>query len=157
MFQVRGQFDCKMDAKGRIALPARLREKLLAHSDGSLVLTHYDGCIQGYTAARWRKMERRFLGVSPFDRKSRAFLLAFVAGAAEVLPDGAGRINVPAGLRRQAGLSKQCVLMSYLGTLEIWDPDRLAAKQAEAAQTLEDSGGLGNFLAWDEDDDGEDL
>jgi len=157
MFQVRGQFDCKMDAKGRIALPARLREKLLAHSDGALVLTHYDGCIQAYTAARWRKMERRFLGVSPFDRRSRAFLLAFVAGAAEVTPDSAGRINVPASLRRQAGLTKQCVLMSYLGTLEIWDPDRLAAKQAQALQTLDETGGLEGFLAWDADDDGEDL
>lgn len=157
MFQVRGQFDVKMDAKGRIALPVRLREKLLATGDGALVLTHYDGCIQGFTAARWRKMERRFLGVSPFDRRNRAFLLAFVAGAAEVTPDSVGRINVPPALRRQAGLDKRCVVLSYLGTLEIWDPDRLIAKQAQAHQTLDDTGGFEGFLAWDPDDDGEDL
>ncbi len=94
MFQVRGQFDVKMDAKGRVGLPARLRERIVAADEG-LVLTHYDGCIQGYTASRWRKMERRFLGVSPFDRRSRAFLLAFVAGAAEVAPDASGRVLVP--------------------------------------------------------------
>ena len=157
MFQVRGQFDVKMDAKGRIALPVRLREKLLATGDGALVLTHYDGCIQGFTAARWRKMERRFLGVSPFDRRSRAFLLVFVAGAAEVTPDSAGRINVPPALRRQAGLDKRCVVLSYLGTLEIWDPDRLIAEQAQAHQTLDETGGLEGFMAWDPEDEGEDL
>lgn len=156
MFQVRGQFDVKMDAKGRLALPARLRERLTAADEG-LVLTHYDGCIQGYTATRWRKMERRFLGVSPFDRRSRAFLLAFVAGAAEVTPDAAGRINVPPALRRLAGLEKQCVLLSYLGTLEIWNPERLIAAQSAAADTVHETGGLEGFLAWDPDDEGDDL
>ncbi len=157
MFQVRGQFDVKMDAKGRIALPVRLREKLLGAGDGALVLTHYDGCIQGFTAARWRKMERRFLGVSPFDHANRAFLLAFVAGAAEVAPDSVGRINVPPALRRQAGLTRQCVLLSYLGTLEIWDPARLIIRQVQAQQTVNETGGLEGFMAWDPDDEGEDL
>ncbi len=157
MFQVRGQFDVKMDAKGRIALPVRLREKLLATGDGALVLTHYDGCIQGFTAARWRKMERRFLGVSPFDHANRAFLLAFVAGAAEVTPDSVGRINVPPALRRQAALTKQCVLLSYLGTLELWDPARLIVRQAQAQQLVNETGGLEGFMAWDPEDEGEDL
>jgi len=156
MFQVRGQFDVKMDAKGRVALPARLRERIVAAEEG-LVLTHYDGCIQGYTASRWRKMERRFLGVSPFDRRSRAFLLAFVAGASEVTLDATGRINIPPALRRQAGLEKQCTVLSYLGVLEVWNPDRLIAAQAAAQTTLHDAGGLENFLAYDPDDDGADL
>jgi len=156
MFQVRGQFDVKMDAKGRLALPARLRERL-GTADEGLVLTHFDGCIQGYTATRWRKMEKRFLGVSPFDRRSRAFLLAFVAGAAEVSPDAAGRINIPAALRRQAGLEKQCQLLSYLGTLEIWNPDRLIAAQTAAQSTLDETGGLEGFLAYDPDDEGADI
>ncbi|MCO4772665.1 MAG: division/cell wall cluster transcriptional repressor MraZ [Deltaproteobacteria bacterium] len=156
MFQVRGQFDVKMDAKGRVALPARLRERIVAASEG-LVLTHYEGCIQGFTASRWRKMERRFLGVSPFDRASRAFLLAFVAGAAEVTLDASGRINIPPALRRQAGLDKQCVVLSYLGTLEIWNPDRLLVAQGAAASTLQETGGLDGFLAYDPDDDGADL
>ncbi len=157
MFQIRGQFDVKMDVKGRIALPVRLRDRLVNHDAGALVLTHYDGCIQGYTAARWRKMERRFLGVSPFERRNRAFLLAFVAGAAEVVPDAAGRINVPPGLRRQAGLEKHCVLLSYMGAIEIWDPARLQVKQAQAHDILDETGGLEGFMAWDPDDDGEDL
>jgi MraZ protein len=156
MFQVRGQFDVKMDAKGRVSLPARLRERIVT-ADEELVLTHYDGCIQGYTASRWRKMERRFLGVSPFDRRSRAFLLAFVAGASEVAPDASGRVLVPPALRRQAGLEKQCVLLSYLGLIEIWNPDRLLAAQGAAAATVEETGGLEGFLAWDADDEGADL
>ncbi len=157
MFQVRGQFDVRMDAKGRVALPTRLREALDASSDSSLVFACYDGALLGFTASRWRKMERKFAGVSIFDRDRRNFLIAFVAGAAELEPDGQGRLLVPRGLRGRAGLSGDCVFVSYLGLVELWDASRWADRQAAAVAAVEQSGGLPDLLAFDPDDDGEDL
>jgi len=157
MFQVRGQFEVRMDGKGRLPLPVRLRHALEASSDDRLVLAAYDGGLMGFVESRWRRMERRFAGVSIFDRRTRAFLLAFVAGAAEVEPDGQGRILVPRPLRQRAGLSRSCVVVSYLGLIEIWDADRWAARQGDAVTQVEAQGGLSDFVVFDPEDGGEDL
>jgi MraZ protein len=157
MFQVRGQFDVRMDGKGRLPLPVRLRHALEASSDDRLVLASYDGGLMGFVESRWRRMERRFAGSSIFDRRTRNFLLAFVAGACEVEPDGQGRILLPRSLRTRAGLERRCVFVSYLGLIEIWDADRWAARQGDAVAQLESDGALAEFVVFDADDGGEDL
>ncbi len=157
MFRVRGQFDVRMDAKGRMALPARLRDALAASSDDRLVLTYYDGALMGFVESRWAKMERKFAGVSLFDRRKRNFLLSFVAGACEVEPDAQGRLLVPKALRTRAGLDKDCVLVSYLGMLEIWDAGRWARCHAAATEAVVAEGGMEDFGIFDADDEGEDL
>lgn len=146
-----------MDGKGRLPLPVRLRQALDASSDERLVLAAYDGGLMGFTESRWRRMERRFAGVSIFDRRTRAFLLAFVAGACEVEPDGQGRILVPRALRDRAGLERSCVVVSYLGLLEIWDADRWTARQGDATAQVEAQGGLADLAVFDPEDEGEDL
>jgi MraZ protein len=157
MFQVRGQFDVSMDGKGRIPLPVRLREKLAAAGEERLVLAFHDGGLMAFTETRWRKMERRFAGVSIFNKRSRAFLLAFVAGACEVEPDSQGRILIPSVLRQRAGLNKRCIVASYLGLLEIWDEGRWIVRQDAAAAQVALEGGLDDFVVFDPQDDGEDL
>ncbi len=49
------------------------------------------------------------------------------------------------------------MLLSYLGVIELWNPDRLIAAQGAAATTVDETGGLEGFLAWDADDEGADL
>ncbi len=157
MFQIRGQFDLKMDSKGRLPLPVRLREALDAAGENRLVLAYWDGGLQGFTETRWRKMERRFAGQSLFDRKTRAFLHAYVAAACEVEPDAQGRILVPVPLRKRATLRSDCVVLSYLGLLEIWDAERWAARQEAALAQVEQEGEFGILSTFDADDEGEDL
>ena len=106
---------------------------------------------------RWAKMERRFAGVSLFDRRSRNYLHAYVAGAAEVEPAAQGRILLPAPLRRRAGLSKDCVILSYLGLIEIWAAPRWKQRQEEALAEVQEDPGVGELMAFDPDDEGEDL
>ncbi len=153
MFQVRGRFEVTMDAKGRLPLPSRLREPITAARQTSLVLTAYEGGLHGYTVDRWRRIERRMAGRSVFDRRTRAFLHSFVAGATEVRVDGQGRINVPPALRRKAGLSGPCVVLSYLWMIEIWDVDRWAAQEAEAAKIVAETGGLEDFVPFADEAD----
>lgn len=138
-------------------VPVRLRDGLAASSDTRLVLAFHDGGLMGFTGSRWRKMERRFAGVSIFDRKQRNFLLAFVAGACEVEPDSQGRILIPKPLRSRAGLTGDCLVVSYLGLLEIWDAHRWLVRQGQATAAVEADGGLSDFSIFDVDDDGEDL
>lgn len=157
MFQVRGQFDVRMDGKGRLPLPVRLRQALQASSDRRLVLAYHDGGLMGFTESRWRRMESRFAGVSIFDRKVRDFLIAFVAGACEVEPDDQGRILVPRSLRARAGLQKGCVVVSYLGMIELWDTARWEARQGAATAQVESSDGLSDLVVFDPADGGEDL
>ncbi len=138
-------------------LPVRLRDGLDASSDTRLVLAFHDGGLMGFVESRWTKMERRFAGVSIFDRQQRNFLLAFVAGACEVEPDSQGRILIPKLLRNRAGLTGDCVVVSYLGLLEIWDANRWLVRQGAATASVEADGGLADFSIFDVDDDGEDL
>ncbi len=155
MFEIRGQFEVTLDGKGRLPLPSRLREPL--GEDGRLVITFWDNALHGFTLARWRSMEARFAGVSPFDHRNRDFLLAFVAGAAEVQPDGQGRILVPPLLRRRAKLGGACVVLSYLGVIEIWNPELWLDRQERALVRIEAGGGPADQLLWGPDDDGLDL
>ncbi|GEM_PF-1333926 len=157
MFQVRGRFEVTMDAKGRLPLPSRLREPLVGADQTSLVLTAYEGGLHGYTVDRWRRIERRMAGRSVFERRTRAFLHSFVAGATEVRVDGQGRINVPPALRRKAGLSGPCVVLSYLWMVEIWDVDRWTAQEAEAAKIVASTGGLADFVPFADEADEESI
>jgi MraZ protein len=155
LFQVRGRFEVTMDAKGRLPLPVRLREPLIRADQSSLVLTAYEGGLHAYTVDRWRRIERRMASRSVFDRRTRAFLHSFVATATEVRIDAQGRMNIPPPLRRKAGLSGSCVVLSYLWMIEIWDVDRWAAQETAAAKIVAESGGLEDFVPFaDEADEG---
>jgi MraZ protein len=146
MFEIRGQFEVRLDGKGRLPLPSRIREPL--GGDGRLVVTFWDGGLQGFTLDRWRRIEAGFASVAPWDARNRDFLLAFVAGAAEVQPDGQGRILVPPLLRRRAKLDGACVVLSYLGLIEIWNPDAWITRQERAHERLESEGGPKDLIAW---------
>jgi MraZ protein len=128
MFTVRGQFDVRVDAKGRLQLPARLREQLAAHGVAQLVLAAWDG------------------GLQRFNRRSRDFLLAYVASATDVEVDNQGRIRVPPSLRKRAALEKDAVLVSFLGELEIWSAERWAARHEAAVAAVEDEGAFDDLL-----------
>lgn len=146
MYQVRGQFHVSLDDKGRLALPARLREALNQHSDESLVLTYFDNSIHGYTLATWRRIEERVAGIAPFERRNRAFIHSFVAGASEVAVDKLGRMLLPQYLRQKAGLGKEIVVLSYLGQIEVWDLARWEARLEQADEVVGETGGPDEFL-----------
>ncbi len=155
MFGVRGQFEVSMDDKGRMPLPARLREALARKKVEALVLTLFDGGVQGYTLSQWKKLEVSMSRLAPLDPKNRAFLVGFMANANETPVDKLGRILVPPPLRRRAGLSKDLVVISYLGWIEVWDLQRWEERLDRAAQEMDRAGGPGEFLVG-LDDEGED-
>lgn len=115
------QYNHTIDAKGRVIIPAKFREKL---GDSFVITKGLDGCLYGYAEAEWKSFEEK-LGTLPItNRDSRQFTRFFLAGAAECELDKQGRILIPSVLREFAGLEKDVVLVGVASKIEIWSKER---------------------------------
>lgn len=117
----------QLDAKGRLALPVRLRG---AFSDSLLVATrHPDGCLVLYPTSVWPK-KRDALMRLPYS--ARAFVRLVLGSAVELRIDRAGRVLIPADLRRLSGLDSSAALIGLGDHLELWDREAYRMLEAEA-------------------------
>ena len=115
------QYNHTIDAKGRVIIPAKFREKL---GDSFVITKGLDGCLYGYAGEEWSAFEEK-LGTLPITNKnSRQFTRFFLAGAAECELDKQGRILIPGVLREFAGLEKDVVLVGVASKIEIWSKER---------------------------------
>ena len=97
-----GTYSPRMDAKGRIILPAKFREELSA----GLVLTRgQERCLYVFPAAEFERIHERMRTAPLPGRAARDFLRVFLSGASDELPDKQGRITIPPILRQYAGLT----------------------------------------------------
>src|SRR5574341_894690 len=107
----RGRFEYTIDPKGRVNVPAAFREQLQDSGQDTFVITNFTGCIYGFPAAEWRRIEEKLSRqVSSVDAKLNTFVRFFVGGAVEVVPDKQGRIVIPPSLRSYASLDKDVVI-----------------------------------------------
>lgn len=123
-----------LDAKGRLAIPARHRDVLAGVSRGRVVVTADPGrCLLLYPLAAWEPIQARLMELPSFDPQVRAVQRLIVGHADDVELDTAGRILVPPALRRYASLDRQVVLVGQGRKFEIWDE---AQWSAQTAQTI---------------------
>ncbi|MDP3975240.1 MAG: division/cell wall cluster transcriptional repressor MraZ [Candidatus Jorgensenbacteria bacterium] len=113
-----GEYKHSIDAKGRVALPAKFRTKL---KGGAIITRGLDHCLFVFARDEWEKLAAKITALPLAQANSRAFARLMLAGAADVEFDAQGRILVPASLREYAGLSKQAVVAGLVNRLEIWD------------------------------------
>lgn len=136
----RGVTHLALDAKGRLAIPARHRAALagqngneLAGSGASLVITvDTSRCLLLYPRAEWEPIQARLMGLSSFDESIRTLQRLLVGHADDVEMDGAGRILVPPSLRQYAGLDHRVVLVGQGKKFELWDEGRWLEQTARA-------------------------
>ena len=129
----RGIAQVVLDAKGRLAIPARHRDGL-ANGAASLVITaDPSGCLLLYPLAAWEPIQARLMSLSSFDEQIRSLQRLLVGHADDVEIDSAGRILVPPALRRYARLDKHVVLVGQGRKFELWDE---AAWQAQTAKAI---------------------
>jgi MraZ protein len=129
----RGVTLLSLDAKGRLAVPARHRDALVAVSGGRLVLTADPSrCLLLYPLAAWEPIQARLMSLSSFDTRIRGVQRLLVGHADDVELDGAGRILVPPALRRYAALDRQVVLVGQGHKFELWDETQWSAQTAQA-------------------------
>ena len=134
-----GTYSPRMDAKGRIILPAKFREELSA----GLVLTRgQERCLYVFPAAEFERIHERMRTAPLPGRAARYFLRVFLSRASDELPDKQGRITIPPILRQNAGLADNLVVIGSGTRAEIWDAaaweEYLARTEAEFASLDED-------------------
>ena len=121
----RGATKVTLDAKGRMAIPTRYRERIAARCDGHLVVTvDRDYCLLIYPLPDWEEIERKLVRLPALDRKARRLQRLMVGHATEVELDGHGRILLSKELREFAGLEKHTVLIGQGNKFELWDEER---------------------------------
>ena len=138
----RGISGATLDAKGRMAMPARFRERLVAVASGKLVVTvdMREKCLLLYPLPEWETVQEK-LDALPNMRAGTRWLQRILIGHATDLElDGNGRILLPGPLREHCGLSKALVLVGQGNKVEIWAQNTWKARVE--AQTSEDNGAL---------------
>jgi MraZ protein len=138
----RGVNHISMDAKGRMALPARHREKLLADCAGQLVATidTQSPCLLIYPLPTWETIEREIQELPSLNPAVRRFQRLLIGYASDLELDGSGRVLLPQSLREYASLEKKLVLVGQVNKMELWDE---AAWFAERAKLLDEATGEG--------------
>ena len=117
-----GQFNSTLDEKGRILLPAKLREQL---NNNPLVLTRgVDKCLWLFPEDEWSKVSNVLLEKSSlFKSKSQMIQRRLLAPATELGIDKSGRVKIPSSLQRSAGLIRDCIFIGLDEHIEIWDEE----------------------------------
>jgi len=126
-----------LDAKGRLAIPARHRESLLAAAGGELVLTaHPHRCLLLYPAPAWQPIRDQVLRASSLDPRAASIKRVLVGNARSEALDSAGRLLVAAELRDYAQLEKTVYLVGMGAHFEIWSEAGWKRQNELAAEAL---------------------
>lgn len=113
-----GEYDHNLDAKGRVAIPAKFRNRLSA---GAVVTRGLDRCLFVFTRDDWEALAVKIAALPMTSANARAFSRLMLSGASECEIDSQGRILIPDYLRKFAGLEKEAVLAGLYNRIEIWD------------------------------------
>ncbi len=128
----RGATKVSLDAKGRMAIPTRYRERLAARCDGACVVTvDKDHCLLVYPLPDWEELERKLVRLPSMHKVARRIVRIMVGYATEVDMDASGRILLSRELRDFAGIEKQAVLIGQGNKFELWDEATWIAKRDE--------------------------
>jgi MraZ protein len=126
----RGINNLALDAKGRMAMPSRYRERLMETCGGRLVVTvDRDRCLLVYPLPEWEIIEAQLVNLPSLNKQARLLQRLLIGHATEVELDSQGRILLPNMLRDYAGLDKKTVLIGQGKKFEIWDEQEWNDKQ----------------------------
>jgi len=129
----------KLDPKGRLVLPIRLRKKLAAFDIKTLHFAYHPRMsIIAFTPEKWKEqVESKLDGADIFDPRAMAFSHTVMAASCTVDVDRQGRLLIPPTLRARAGLERELVMHTVPGRLEIWAADRWEKRIEDAEAALE--------------------
>lgn len=121
----RGDFALTMDAKGRLAVPSRYRERLADACGGKLVVTIslLERCLVAYPFPDWQRIENTLDGLPALDQKAQAISHLLIGHATELDLDAQGRILLPQSLRDFANLGKRVRMVGQIRKFELWNEE----------------------------------
>ncbi|GAA0879908.1 division/cell wall cluster transcriptional repressor MraZ [Algoriphagus jejuensis] len=136
------QYECKLDPKGRLVLPSKIKGAI-PEANGSVLMLQKaaDRCLKLYPMVEFRKLESKINALSDFNEETRRLKRSFFTRITEVELDGTGRFLIPKTFQEHAGLEKDVVLIGYGSQIEIWSAERLddsaILTDAELSQQME--------------------
>ena len=136
-----GEYNNKVDAKGRVIVPSKFREKL----GGEFVVTKgLDRCLFIYDRESWEKIQEKLIQMPILTSDARTVRRMMVGSAVEADTDSNGRVLLPAPLRNYASIEKEATLIGNIDHIEIWSRSEWEKAQSidadEAAEKLYNSG-----------------
>jgi MraZ protein len=112
-----GEYELRIDHKGRLAVPARFREEFR----GRLVLSRgFDKCLIVYTVAEWDKVAEKLVALPLTQLNPRRISRFTFSGAFDLEPDRQGRVIIPLTLRQYAELNDEAIVVGAYSHLQIW-------------------------------------
>ncbi len=144
-----GEYECKVDAKGRMVLPAKIKGNLPeVHTSELVIKRGFEPCLVLYPMLEWKKVFSKVAGLNEFNKEYRNFQRNFLRGSTEVEMDANGRLLIPKSMARFAGIEREVVVVGMGNRVEIWEPEKydeyLIKDQDEFADLAE------KFLTGDE-------
>ena len=112
-----GEYEHTIDAKGRMAVPAKFRSQM---DRGAVVSKGMGACLSVYTMQRWEEKSAELVAGKASD-ELRDFERRIYPSAGEVELDGQGRMIIPARLRAYANLGNEVTVAGVRDHFEIWD------------------------------------
>ncbi|MDB5271918.1 MAG: protein MraZ [Chitinophagaceae bacterium] len=125
MAYLSGEYECKLDAKGRMVLPARIKSTLPdVEVPKVFVKRGFEACLVLYPELEWKKVYSRVAGLSEFNEEQRNFQRNFFSGSAELELDTASRFLIPKLMLKYADIDKDAIVVGVGNRVEIWNPDK---------------------------------
>lgn len=133
MLNLLGEYDCKLDAKGRIMFPAGLKKQLqdIVHEGFVINRDMFDKCLIVYPLREWQLVSAEIGKLNRFVAKNVKFIRRFNNGATPVELDSTGRMLIPASLSEYASLDKDVKVAGNGDRIEIWSKAAYEAMLAE--------------------------
>ncbi len=121
MQRLTGEYEVKLDSKGRFRLPTQLIRQLGGSDNHQFVVNRgFEKHLTLYPKPVWDELTAKLDKMSLFNTKQRRFVRYFYRGANETNLDSSDRILLPKGLQEYAGIEKDLVLFAYKDRIEIW-------------------------------------
>jgi MraZ protein len=134
----KGTYHHRIDAKGRLPIPAAFRRALGEGPGATVVVTLLDQCLAVYAPAEWARLESQLAALPAFNKQVKALTRLLTSRAADCEIDVQGRILLPPALRQTAGLERDAVIVGVLNRFEVWSPGTWEGFVRESEQLLDD-------------------
>ena len=123
-----GEYEHSLDVKGRLILPAKIREDM---GDKFIVTKGLDGCLFGFSQNEWTNFEEKLKTLPLTNKNARDFVRFFLSGATECEIDKQGRFLITSNLREYATLEKDAIIIGVGTRIEIWNKDKWKAYNSD--------------------------
>lgn len=156
MISLIGEFDCKVDAKGRFMFPVNLRKQLEEVFDKGFVINRnlHQKCLVLYPISEWNKLNKKLSKLNRLIKANDVFVRKFTGGATAADADNTGRVLLPKALVDYAAITTDIKVLGSNNVIEIWDKklyDQFLSQDLDIEKLAEDV--LGNLNFNDGDDE----